>query len=115
MVSGLKEELNGTQVKLNRLQHEADAKVLARAANHNGGNRQGGGGRGAVGVAGNNVPTKLEIKAPPVELRSSGEVYSKISLLGVVFSRRDLIVNNFVWYSREWINRNLTLVSLQHQ
>lgn len=111
----MKEELNGTQVKLNRLQHEADAKVLARAANHNGGNRQGGGGGGAVGVAGNNVPTKLEIKAPPVELRSSGEVYSKISLLGVVFSRRDLIVNNFVWYSREWINRNLTLVSLQHQ
>ena len=69
MVVGLKEELSGTQMKLNRLQQEADAKVLARAASHNG-SRQGG---GAVGVA-NTAPVSLEIKAPPVELRSSGEV-----------------------------------------
>ena len=65
VVDGLKEELSVTQTKLNRLQHEADAKVFARAAN-NEGSRQG-------GVA-NKIPVSLEIKAPPVEQRSSGEV-----------------------------------------
>lgn len=68
-MASLKEELSVTQTKLNRLQREADAKVLARAATGNG-NKQGG---GAVGVA-NKVPVSLEVKAPPVELRSSGEV-----------------------------------------
>lgn len=70
VVDGLKEELSVVQTKLNRLQHEADAKVLARAANNEGG-RQGG---GAGGVA-NKAPTSLEVKVPPVEQRSSGEVY----------------------------------------
>ena len=70
VVDGLKEELSVAQTKLNRLQHEADAKVLARAANNEGG-RQGG---GAGGVA-NKAPTSLEVKVPPVEQRSSGEVY----------------------------------------
>ena len=68
-MNGLKEELSVTQTKLNRLQHEADTKVLARAANNEGG-RQGG---GAVGVA-NKAPASLEVKVPPVEQRSSGEV-----------------------------------------
>ena len=69
VVDGLKEELSVAQAKLNRLQHEADAKVLARAANNEVG-RQGG---GAGGVA-NKAPTSLEVKIPPVEQRSSGEV-----------------------------------------
>ena len=63
-------ELNAAQTKLNRLQHEADAKVLARAANNDAG-RQGG---GAGGVA-SKAPASLEVKVPPVEQRSSGEVY----------------------------------------
>ena len=71
VVVGLKEELSTTQTKLNRLQQEADAKVLARAASHNGnGNRQGG---GAGGVA-SKVPVSLEVRIPPSEPRSSGEV-----------------------------------------
>ena len=69
MVAGLKEELNAAHVNLNRLQQEADTKVLSRATSNNGG-RQGGGAGGVV----NKVPVSLEIKAPPVELRSSGEV-----------------------------------------
>lgn len=69
-MDGLKEELSAAQTKLNRLQHEADAKVLARAANNDAG-RQGG---GAGGVA-NKAPVNLEVKVPPVEQRSSGEVY----------------------------------------
>lgn len=72
-MDGLKEELGATQSKLNRLQHEADAKVLARAANNEGGRQ----GRGAGGET-NKVPVSLglEVKAPPVEQRSSGEVCS---------------------------------------
>ena len=69
-MAGLKEELSVAQAKLNRLQHEADAKVLARAANNEAG-RQGG---GAGGMA-NKAPTSLEVKIPPVEQRSSGEVF----------------------------------------
>ena len=69
-MDGLKEELSVAQTKLNRLQHEADAKVLARAANNEAG-RQGG---GAGGVA-NKATTSLEVKIPPVEQRSSGEVF----------------------------------------
>ena len=69
MVDGLKEELSAAHSNLSRLQREADAKVLARAANHDG-NRQMG---GAGGVA-NVVPSTLEVKVPPAEPRSSGEV-----------------------------------------
>lgn len=69
VVDGLKEELGVAQAKLNRLQHEADTKVLARATNNNGSRHVGG-----VGGVANTVPSSLEVKAPPVELRSSGEV-----------------------------------------
>lgn len=68
-MDGLKEELGVAQTKLNRLQHEVDTKVLARAANNEAG-RQGGGAGGVV----NKAPTSLEVKIPPVEQRSSGEV-----------------------------------------
>ena len=74
-MDGLKEELSATQTKLNRLQHEADAKVLARATNNEGGRQVG----GVVGVA-SKVPVSLEVKVPPVEQRSSGEVIIIVTL-----------------------------------
>ena len=69
VVVALKEELSAAHANLNRLQQEADTKVLARA-NSNNGSRQGGGAGDVV----NKVPVSLEVKSPPVELRSSGEV-----------------------------------------
>lgn len=87
-MDGLKEELSAAQTKLNRLQHEADAKVLARAAN-NEGTRQGGG----VGGVANKALASLEVKIPPVEQRSSGEVHVYTCILNHQIASFDI----FFW------------------
>ena len=84
-MDSLKEDLGVAQTKLNRLQHEADAKILARAANNDAG-RQGGG----AGAVANKAPASLEVKVPPVEQRSSGEVFCESSVL--------YILNNFFFF-----------------
>ena len=71
-MNGLKEELSAAHVNLSRLQREADAKVLARATNHDGHKQVG----GAGGVA-STAPSTLEVRIPPAEQRSSGEVRLK--------------------------------------
>ena len=102
VVDGLKEELSVAQTKLNRLQQEADAKVLARAANNEGG-RQGGGGGGVA----NKAPTSLEVKVPPVEQRSSGEVYISSLQYSIFYSN--------IFFCREWTSQNSILAFLRHQ
>ena len=79
MVNGLKEELSAAHVNLSRLQREADTKVLARATNHDGSRQVG----GAVGVANTApIPSTLEVRIPPAEQRSSGEVMLKFGEKG---------------------------------
>ena len=79
---GLKEELQTAHAEISRLQREADVRVLARATT------EGGQQPNKRGASHNNM--HLEIKTPPNEPRSSGEVclYVGESVVYDLFSSR---------------------------